>query len=104
MLQFAISPVTKVRFETCLERGHFTEAYEIWNKAAERHLALQLKSTTLPAKGAGKGTVPTFKTQPLAANGIYRVEAGAATAWRLRLSRFVRKRLELEAIIKKILQ
>ena len=38
--------------------------------------------------------------QPLAASGTYRVEAGAATAWRLRLSRFVRKCLELEARIK----
>ena len=42
--------------------------------------------------------------QPLAANGTYRVQAGAATAWRLRLSKFVRKCLELEARLKSSFQ
>ena len=73
MLDFAISPVTKARFMACLEIGMFTEAYDIWNKAAERHLALRLKILIRPAKYAG---------QTLAALGTHRVEAGAATEWR----------------------
>ena len=53
MVYFAISPATKARYEECLEQGLLTEAYDIWNKAAETHLTLQLKSMTLPSKRAG---------------------------------------------------
>ncbi len=86
-------------FEECLSQGKFTDAYATWNKTAEDHLALQIKTDTLPSKCRGKGNISTLKTQTLAAIGTYRIEAGAATAWRLRLSRSIRKCLELEARI-----
>ena len=41
IVHFANSPVTKARYEECREQGNFSAAYEIWNRAAERHLALQ---------------------------------------------------------------
>ncbi len=48
LVYFAISPVTRAIYEECVAQGNFTEAYEIWNKAAERHFAVQLKRTHLP--------------------------------------------------------
>ena len=94
----------KKTFHQHLDDGKFEVAYSAWNKAAENLLALQTKRQQLPAKCKGKGKVPTFRTQPLAAVGTRLVESGAATEWRLRLCKLTRRCLELEARLKRSMQ
>jgi hypothetical protein len=96
-----LPPFLKAKYDELLEQGLFTEAYDIWNKTAETHLGLQLKDAKLPNKCKGKGKVPTFKTQSLAAQGTRLIEAGAATQWSLRLGKLIRKCLELESRLKR---
>ncbi len=91
LIHCALSPAAERKYREHLAQGRFTEAYDIWNQAAENHLALQLKSAKLPRKCQGKGKVPTFKTQTLAALGTRLVETGAATEWSLRLCKLIRK-------------
>ena len=88
-------------YQRYLDQGRFEEAYEIWSQAAENHLTLQLNYAKLPSKCKGKGKAPTFRTQTLAERDS--IDAGAATEWRHRLSRLVRKCLELEARVKSAL-
>ncbi len=86
----AISPNEKTIFHRQIDEGNFEDAYTAWNKAAENILALQTNNQQLPRKWKGKGKVPTFRTQPLAAVGTRRVESGAATEWRLILCKLTR--------------
>jgi hypothetical protein len=104
LAHFAISPGEKATFQRYIDDGNFEDAYSAWNQAAENMLALQTKNQQLPKKCKGKGKVPTFRTQPLAAVGTRRIESGAATEWRLRLCKLTRRCLELEARIKQSLQ
>ncbi len=62
---------------------------------------MQTEKHRLPTKCKGRGNTPSFKTQPLAARGTYRVEAGAATEWRLIPGKLIRRSLELEARVKR---
>ena len=103
-MYFALSPAQRVLFETLLREGNFEEAYQIWSKAAEAMLAFQLHSAALPKKCAGRGLEPSFKTQTLSAKGVHSLDAGAATIWRLRLSRLIRRCFELEARLTRFLR
>ena len=40
LVYFALPPAKKAKYLQSLEQGEFTEAYDIWNNAAENHLAL----------------------------------------------------------------
>ena len=55
LIYFALAPALKAQYDELLTQGHFTEAYDIWNKAAENHLGSQLKDAQLPIKCKGKG-------------------------------------------------
>ena len=61
LVYFALPPAQKAKYLQSLEQGEFTEAYDIWNRAAEGHLTLQLNSPTLPLKYRNKGKVPRFQ-------------------------------------------
>ncbi len=105
LAHIALSPQQEDNFHTLLLEGEFTRAYAIfWNEAAEDLLVLQTKKHRRPTKCNGRGSTPTFKTQPLAARGTFRVEAGAATEWKLILSKLIRSCLGLEAMINRAFQ
>ncbi len=66
-IYFALLPKVQERDPERLSQGLFTDAYDIWNQAIENHLALQLNKAKLPSTCKGKGKVPTFILQTLAA-------------------------------------